>query len=197
MIKYLSQCHPVSLLLALLLWQGSAHAQAEGQSSQPIISSQIEELKAEVQQLRQLIEQQQSALKAMQKRMDEREVASDAGAARSVPPGNVRADTGTAAPRQSAASALNAQTPDQAGPPAGWNGNRFFIRSPDAHFQSDIIGYAQLDFHGYQSGNHPPNTFLIRRARLGVEGRLERYFDYKLEGDFSDTNNTLLRDLYG
>src|SRR5262245_2375303 len=101
MIKYLSQCHPVSLLLALLLWQGSAHAQAEGQSSQPIISSQIEELKAEVQQLRQLIEQQQSALKAMQKRMDEREVASDAGAARSVPPGNVRADTGTAAPRQS------------------------------------------------------------------------------------------------
>jgi hypothetical protein len=30
-----------------------------------------------------------------------------------------------------------------------------------------------------------------------VEGRLERYFDYKVEGDFADTNSTLLRDLYG
>jgi len=197
MIRYLSQSHPASLLLALLLLHGSAHAQAEGQSVQPMISSQIEELRAEVQQLRQLVEQQQRVLQAMQKRTDEREVASQAGAARSVPPANVRSDSGTAAPRQSAASASNAaETPDQASPPAGWNGNRFFIRSPDSRFQSDIIGYAQLDFHGYQSGNHPPNTFLIRRARLGVEGRLERYFDYKVEGDFSDTNSTLLRDLY-
>ena len=198
MIRHISQSQPVSLLLALLLWHGSAHAQAEGQSSQPIISSQIEELRAEVQQLRQLVEQQQRALQAIQKRTDEREVASQAGAARSVPPANAPADSGTAASRQAAASASNAaETLDQASLPAGWNGNRFFIRSPDGRFQSDIIGYAQLDFHGYQSGNHPPNTFLVRRARLGVEGRLDRYFDYKVEGDFSDTNSTLLRDLYG
>jgi Phosphate-selective porin O and P len=198
MIRYISQSQPVSLLLALLLWHGSAHAQAEGHSSQPIISFQIEELRAEVQQLRQLVEQQQRALMATQKRADEGEVTSPAGAARSVPPANAHADSGTAAPRQAAASASNAaETPDQASPLAGWNGNRFFMRSSDGRFQSDIIGYSQLDFHGYQSGNHPPNTFLIRRARLGVEGRLERYFDYKVEGDFADTNSTLLRDLYG
>ena len=198
MIRYISQTQPVSLLLALLLWHGSAHAQAEGHSSQSIISSQIEELRGEVQQLRQLVEQQQRALLAMQKRTDEREVPSPAGAARAAPPANAHADTGTAAPRQAAASASNAaETPDQASPPAGFNGNRFFLRSPDGRFQSEIIGYSQLDFHGYQSGDHPPNTFLIRRARLGVEGRLERYFDYKVEGDFADTNSTLLRDLYG
>lgn len=198
MLRYISQSQPVSLLLALLLWRGSAHAQAEGHSSQPIISSQIEELRAEVQQLRQLVEQQQSALMAMQKRADEREATSPAGAARSVLPANAHADSGTAAPRQAAAPASNAaQTRDQASPPAGWNGNRFFLRSSDGRFQSEIIGYSQLDFHGYQSGNHPPNTFLIRRARLGVEGRLDRYFEYKVEGDFADTNSTLLRDLYG
>src|SRR6185436_2847556 len=118
MIRYISQTQPVSLLLALLLWHGSAHAQAEGHSSQPIISSQIEELRAEVQQLRQLVEQQQRALLAMQKRTDEREVPSPAGAARAAPPANAHADVGTAAPRQAAASASNAaETRDQASPP--------------------------------------------------------------------------------
>src|SRR6185436_13168852 len=47
-----------------------------------------------------------------------------------------------------------------------------------------------------QDGDHPPNTFLIRRARLAVEGKVARYFDYKVEGDFADLVSTILRDFY-
>jgi phosphate-selective porin OprO/OprP len=79
---------------------------------------------------------------------------------------------------------------------AGWDRNHAFLRSTDGSFETYIGGYAQLDFRGYQSGNHPPNTFLIRRARLAAEGKVARYFDFKLEGDFADTSSTLLRDFY-
>jgi phosphate-selective porin OprO/OprP len=70
------------------------------------------------------------------------------------------------------------------------------LRTSDGAFETQITGYAQLDFRGYQSGNVPPNSFLIRRARLALEGRLHRYYEYKLEGDFADTSSTLLRDFY-
>ena len=79
---------------------------------------------------------------------------------------------------------------------AGWDKNHAFLRSADGAFETFLTGYGQFDFRGYQSGNHPPNTFLIRRARLALEGKLERYFDFKIEGDFADTASTLLRDFY-
>src|SRR5262249_7362384 len=79
---------------------------------------------------------------------------------------------------------------------AGWDKGRAVLRSADGSFETFITGYAQLDFRGYESGTNPSNTFLIRRARLVVEGKLQRYFDYKLEGDFADTTSTLLRDFY-
>src|SRR6185295_13851907 len=63
-------------------------------------------------------------------------------------------------------------------------------------FETFVTGYGQLDYHGYQAGNVPPDTFLIRRARLIVEGKLERFFDWRIEGDFSDTTSTILRDFY-
>ena len=79
---------------------------------------------------------------------------------------------------------------------AGWDRDRAILRSPDGAFEMRVTGYGQLDFRGYGSGNAPPNTFLIRRARLSVEGKLQKYFDYRVEGDFADTTSTLLRDFY-
>jgi phosphate-selective porin OprO and OprP len=70
------------------------------------------------------------------------------------------------------------------------------LRSADGSFETNVAGYAQLDFRGYSSGIHPPNTFLVRRARMALEGKLYRYFEYRIEGDFADTSNTPLRDFY-
>ncbi|HVG19685.1 MAG TPA: porin, partial [Blastocatellia bacterium] len=79
---------------------------------------------------------------------------------------------------------------------AGWDRNHAILRSADGSFETQFTGYGQLDFRGYQSGVHPPNTFLVRRARLALEGKVQRFFDYKVEGDFADTTSTLLRDFY-
>src|SRR6185295_2179238 len=78
---------------------------------------------------------------------------------------------------------------------AGWGDSHAFLRSADGSFETQIGGYGQLDFRGYQSGIHPPNSFFLRRARIALEGKLDRYFDFRIEGDFSDPA-TPLRDFY-
>lgn len=77
---------------------------------------------------------------------------------------------------------------------AGWTNSHPFIRSSDGELEASFTGYTQLDFRGYGEGNTPPNTFVIRRARLAVEGTLYRHYEFKMEGDFADTSSTLLRD---
>jgi phosphate-selective porin OprO/OprP len=81
-------------------------------------------------------------------------------------------------------------------PVAGWDLGGAFLRSPDGSFETRIGGFAQFDFRGYQAGDHPPNTYAVRRARLRVEGTLNRYFDFRVEGEMADTTSILLRDFY-
>ncbi len=143
-----------------------------------------------VEQLRSTVERQQRALAEMQKRIDALEKAAPV--------------TSTAPRMEGVQTTLSpGREPIQVPPApksesgfAGWNNSHAFIRNGDGSFETRIAGYAQLDFRGYQGGEHPPNTFLVRRARLGVEGRLQRYYDFKLEGDFADAASTLLRDFY-
>jgi phosphate-selective porin OprO/OprP len=157
----------------------------------------IEELKSKVEQLQSLVEQQQRVLEQLQKRLDENE-----GKARNAALVTPKPDA-TVEPR-TAAPEVN-QAPKSGPPPgqdkkpviqAGWNDRHAFLRSEDGSFDTVLTGYAQFDFRGYQSGNHPPNTFLARRARLSFEGKLARYYDFKVEGDFADTTSTLLRDFF-
>jgi phosphate-selective porin OprO and OprP len=154
----------------------------------------VEQLKSKIEKLEALVEQQQRALAAVLKRLDEVD-----DRARAITAG-VSLDTRAASLEvhqvpNTAPAANQAKAQDK--PVAGWDQDKghAFLRSADGAFETTIGGYAQLDYHGYQSGNHPPNTFLIRRARLGVEGKLARYFDFKVEGDFSDPA-TPLRDFY-
>jgi phosphate-selective porin OprO/OprP len=76
----------------------------------------------------------------------------------------------------------------------GWVNNKPGIRSADGSFEANLGGFVHFDYRGYESGTHPPNTFLVRRARLMVDGKVAKYFDYKIEGDFADTASSILRD---
>jgi phosphate-selective porin OprO/OprP len=160
----------------------------------------IEELKSQVEQLRSLVEQQQRALDQMQKRLDDTE--GKAGSAALVSSKTDRtveprpASLGVNQVRESPPPASKPASQDKPLVVAGWDKNHAFLRSADGSFETFLSGYGQFDLRGYQSGNHPPNTYLVRRARLSLEGRLERYFDFKVEGDFADTAGTLLRDFY-
>jgi phosphate-selective porin OprO/OprP len=160
-----------------------------------------------------IIEQQQRLLSDLQKRVIDLEGKLPAGATTSA--ANLFASTeakvqmtpepaSLSTPNQKEVSAKPAvpstqnQAKAQDKPPllAGWDKAHAVLRSADGRFETNIQGYTQLDFHGYASGNHPPNTFLMRRARFILEGRLEKYFDYRFEGDFADTTSTILRDGY-
>lgn len=203
--------------LVLLVPLASVQAQAN-KLEEPAVSNQtkpdnnrdenaetVEQLKAQMKQLQSLVEQQQRALADIQKRLDESDGRARVAAQVSSPAPDrtitlspdLRAaslDVNKAPATAPAASQSKAQ--DKPAAVAGWEKLHAFLRSPDGAFETQIGGYAQLDFRGYQSGDHPPNTFLVRRARISLEGKLERYFDYRIEGDFADTANTALRDFY-
>jgi len=203
-------------LAALLLLVPLAAARAQSTVSETAAPSQtqnraktedkteeIEQLKSQVKQLQSLLEQQQRALAEIQRRLDEPD-----GKARVSTQVPAKIDRAVATPGLSAAG-LEINQPsnkplkadqsgdaDKPGVVAGWQKLHAFLRSPDGAFETQVGGYAQLDFRGYQSGDHPPNTFLVRRARMSLEGKVQRYFEYRVEGDFADTSNTALRDAY-
>jgi hypothetical protein len=81
-------------------------------------------------------------------------------------------------------------------PQFGWNGDHFFLQSPDGRYLFQPYGYVQTDFRGYTGDGAPPNTFTIRRARLGVQGRFDQYYEFAFLIDATDANSTLLRDAY-
>ena len=68
---------------------------------------------------------------------------------------------------------------------AGWD-NGFILRSPDQDFQLRLTGQLQADYRGYLDHVDTTDlpTFLVRRARLGIEATLLRYYEFRLLPDF-------------
>lgn len=210
------------VFVALFLPASSARAQAvapgvaalmiqqPGRQGDPSVrgrdqnSSEVEQLKKKVEQLQSVVEQQQRALAEVLKRLGDL----DSNGRAAVPVTSSKPDGTVAVSPDLHAASLEISAPAKTAPPsqpvtqdkpkpvAGWDKNHAFLRSADGSFETFLSGYGQFDYRGYQDGNHPPNTFLVRRARLSLEGKLERYFDFKIEGDFADTTSTLLRDFY-
>jgi phosphate-selective porin OprO and OprP len=93
------------------------------------------------------------------------------------------------------------KTPDPPAVPqstvcAGWD-NGFVLRSPDDQFRLRITGQIQTDYRYYLDSADTTDipTFLIRRARLGIEASVFRYFEFRLLPDFGQ-GNTRLQDAY-
>jgi phosphate-selective porin OprO/OprP len=79
---------------------------------------------------------------------------------------------------------------------SGWDGTHFTTQSPDGRFVFSPYGYVQGDYRIFTGDGVPPNTFTLRRARLGVQGKFDKYYEYALLADFVDTGSRLLRDAY-
>ena len=167
----------------------------------------VEQLKTKVEQLQILVEQQQRAIAEMQKNIEaltyKTATLVSAAASSSVASSRVSPSPAGSETAQTVNSAPAASPPKQGAKPgdapkliAGWDKNHAVLRSADGAFETNLTGFSHFDYRGYGAGNHPPNTFLVRRARIALEGKLERYFEFKVEGDFADTSSTLLRDFY-
>jgi phosphate-selective porin OprO/OprP len=75
---------------------------------------------------------------------------------------------------------------------AGWR-NGFFIESLDKDFVLRITGQIQADFRGYVDNRDTTDisTFLVRRARLGVEADMFQYYEFRLLPDFGQTQPSI------
>jgi phosphate-selective porin len=79
---------------------------------------------------------------------------------------------------------------------SGWNGEHFFIRSPDGTFQIQPYGYVNGDYRAFSGDGSPPNTFAIRRARFGFQGNYGSHFQFALLTDAGSTAGSIVRDVY-
>ena len=79
---------------------------------------------------------------------------------------------------------------------AGWNGEHFFIKSPDGQFSISPYGYVATDYRAYKGDGAPADTFLIKRARFGFQGNYGSHFDFALLTDANSTTGAIVRDVY-
>jgi phosphate-selective porin len=79
---------------------------------------------------------------------------------------------------------------------SGWNGEHFFIRSPDGQFSISPYGYVNTDYRAYKGDGAPADTFLLRQARFGFQGSYGSHFDFALLSDAASTTGSVVRDVY-
>jgi phosphate-selective porin len=204
-------------LSALAQAQGTKPAsQADGSTTVAATKAEVNELRSEVAAQRQTIEE----LKALVEKL-----AGVKASVTSSAPAQIRpvADSSSAAanslpvapPIQSSARLMNAVLLEPAPEPepvlgqtaatapkkdapltAGWNGEHFFIRSPDGQFSISPYGYVDNDYRAYKGDGAPADTFILRRARFGFQGNYGSHFDFALLTDAAATTGSVVRDVY-
>src|SRR5215471_13112269 len=187
----------LSCLFALFVMAplSAANAQSKENADQASSSGSASASKEEVEQLRKEVAAQRQTieeLKAMVQQLVESKSqtqAANSDSGHMVNAALVTADAQAAKPDQKPA-----EKPAAAPLTAGWNGEHFFIKAGE--FQLQPYGYFQSDFRTYHGDGVPPDTFLIRRARLGFQGNYGKYYDFAILIDGAASNGISLRDLY-
>ena len=77
-------------------------------------------------------------------------------------------------------------------PVAGWQ-EGFFLQSPDKSFLLRITGQIQVDYRQFinPADTTDIDTFLLRRARLGIEATMLDYYEFRLLPDFAGSSPTI------
>jgi len=115
-----------------------------------------------------------------------------AGGARLMNAVYVESNPATAAVVDQAPAAQKKDTPLT----SGWNGEHFFIRSPDGQFSISPYGYVNTDYRAYKGDGAPADTFVLRQARFGFQGSYGSHFDFALLSDAASTTGSVVRDVY-
>jgi len=91
---------------------------------------------------------------------------------------------------------LQKKASDTTGQTSGWNGEHFFLKSPDGNFTIQPVGYLNAQYTTYKGDGAPSDTFAIRRARFGVQGNYGKQLDYAFLFDTAASNGISIRDAY-
>ena len=89
---------------------------------------------------------------------------------------------------------LQKKASDTPGPTAGFNGEHFFLKSPDGQFTLMPVGYLNAQYSFYNGDGAPSDTFAIKRARFGVQGSYGSQLDYAFL--FETASSLTIRDAY-
>lgn len=91
---------------------------------------------------------------------------------------------------------IPSESPPSAGQRSGWD-NGFFMRSLDNSYVLRITGQIQADLHDYVNDRDQTDisTFLVRRARLGIDAIVFKYFEFRLLPDFG-LGRAVIQDAY-
>src|SRR5262249_17924024 len=82
-------------------------------------------------------------------------------------------------------------------PPAKTNqGSKFQIESADGQHRLEFHAYIDVDGRWFLTDKSGVNTWLIRRPRPSLDGKLFRYLDFTLQPDFAGSKFQIL-DAYG
>ncbi|MGD0164010.1 MAG: porin, partial [Candidatus Sulfotelmatobacter sp.] len=201
-----------------------AHAQGTepagkigGSAAQSATKEEVNQLRSEVAAQRQTIEE----LKALVEKLAGEKIKSpDTGSAQIRPVAATPSSDANSQPIDAPGSAVHlmnavlteadpvpvAAVVDQAAPAAapkkdapltaGWNGEHFFIKSPDGQFSISPYGYVNTDYRAYKGDGAPSDTFFLRQARFGFQGSYGSHFDFALLSDAAATTGSVVRDVY-
>jgi phosphate-selective porin OprO/OprP len=80
---------------------------------------------------------------------------------------------------------------------AGWKNNGIYIESADKDFVFRITGQIQEDYREFlrTKDRTDIDTFLLRRARFGLEATLFKYYEFRFLPDFGQ-NQPIIQDAY-
>lgn len=205
---------PAKFLLAVLLFVATgmlAYAQNQDSTSQaPSVSSQGA-TKDEVEQLRKQLAEQQKTIDQLKAMVDKLSVAksqedstSATATGSNTPPlpnapQLVDATFTLPGPAETSPVETSQKAPEKKDAPlatAGWNGEHFFLRSPDGTFTLLPVGYLNTQYTFYHGDGAPPETFSLRRARFGVQGTYGSKVDFAFLFDTTSTTGAPIRDMY-
>src|SRR5207253_8733240 len=91
----------------------------------------------------------------------------------------------TQEPSESASTKRKTNDTTSKAPVAGWN-NGFFLQSADKNYSLRLTGQIQADYRAFLNPVDTTDieTFLVRRARFGLEATMFKYYEFRLLPDF-------------
>jgi phosphate-selective porin len=211
------------LLVSIVAPCSLVHAQGVAPAGNPSGSAAVSATKEEVNQLRNEVAAQRQTIEELkilvEKLAGEKIKSADNGSAQIRPVAESASSSSSSQPIDAPSSSvhlMNAVLTEAAPAPApavdqapvasapkkdapltaGWNGEHFFIRSPDGQFSISPYGYVNTDYRIYQGDGAPSNTFLLRQARFGFQGSYGSHFDFALLSDAAATSGSVVRDVY-
>jgi len=180
--------------------QSNATAKAASEEEVQQLRREVAELKAQIQRL---VTASAPAQGGAAHLVQATAVAGSDVSASSAAPSAASSDSNTSAPAATSADIdalqkeidiLQKKASDAPGPTAGWNGEHFFLKSPDGQFNLMPVGYLNAEYRFYNGDGAPSDTFQIRRARFGVQGNYGSQLDYAFL--FETASALTIRDAY-